>query len=286
MEMFTDLKFEGDLAFLNENLEGAINAFNNKKNDDVNEEPSLKLEMLMLRKKLENDENFHNNQFSQSSINVQSTADIKFERSLHNTDSFQKSGGFKDSENIHNWNNLGQSEIVENAINFQNVRNFQNAENLQNLNNTQFLNNANSVRNSENLQNLNNGNNLQNIENVNNLQNAANLKYMQNASIIQNTGNNNYAVASEKYSEIKANQRAYSDIRIEKNTIFKSYQEKVVEVAQPTISKTKSQLELMLISSGYDMEVINNFKMELLDLEKDKIIMKYKLDLMMLILKS
>ena len=73
---------------------------------------------------------------------------------------------------------------------------------------------------------------------------------------------------------------------MKKKTIFKSYKEKIVEVPQPSIVTGKSQLEIMLLSSGYDIELVNNLKIELLDLEKDKIIMKYKQDLMMLILKS
>ena len=48
----------------------------------------------------------------------------------------------------------------------------------------------------------------------------------------------------------------------------------------------KSQLEEMILNSGYGVEMFNNLKLELLELEKEKIIMKYKQDLMMMIIKS
>lgn len=48
----------------------------------------------------------------------------------------------------------------------------------------------------------------------------------------------------------------------------------------------KSQLEEMILNSGYGAEMFNNLKMELLEMEKEKIIMKYKQDLMMMIIKS
>lgn len=51
-------------------------------------------------------------------------------------------------------------------------------------------------------------------------------------------------------------------------------------------SERKSQLEEMILNSGYGAEMFNNLKMELLELEKEKIIMKYKQDLMMMIIKS
>ncbi|WP_432670159.1 hypothetical protein [Flavobacterium sp. SM2513] len=51
-------------------------------------------------------------------------------------------------------------------------------------------------------------------------------------------------------------------------------------------SEKKSQLEEMILNSGYGAEMFNNLKMELLELEKEKIIMKYKQDLMMMIIKS
>lgn len=54
----------------------------------------------------------------------------------------------------------------------------------------------------------------------------------------------------------------------------------------PHYNGKKSQLEEMVLNSGYGPELFNNLKMELLELEKEKIIMKYKQDLMMIIIKS
>lgn len=54
----------------------------------------------------------------------------------------------------------------------------------------------------------------------------------------------------------------------------------------PQTSGKKSQLEEMFLNSGYNPELFNNLKKELLELEKEKIIMQYKQDLMMMIIKS
>lgn len=56
--------------------------------------------------------------------------------------------------------------------------------------------------------------------------------------------------------------------------------------ATPQTGEKKSQLEEIILNSGYGVEMFNNLKMELLELEKEKIIMKYKQDLMMMIIKS
>lgn len=57
-------------------------------------------------------------------------------------------------------------------------------------------------------------------------------------------------------------------------------------IATQQTGEKKSQLEEMILNSGYGAEMFNNLKMELLEMEKEKIIMKYKQDLMMMIIKS
>jgi hypothetical protein len=53
----------------------------------------------------------------------------------------------------------------------------------------------------------------------------------------------------------------------------------------PLHNSEKSRLEEMILKGGYELEVINS-KIEMIELEKEKIIMKYKQDLMMLIMNS
>jgi hypothetical protein len=48
----------------------------------------------------------------------------------------------------------------------------------------------------------------------------------------------------------------------------------------------KTHLEEMVLNSAYEIEMFNNLKTAILELEKEKIIMKYKQDLIMMILKN
>ncbi|MDD3004525.1 hypothetical protein [Flavobacterium sp.] len=63
-------------------------------------------------------------------------------------------------------------------------------------------------------------------------------------------------------------------------------EQRVTPQSYSQVGEKKSQLEEIILNSGYGVEMFNNLKMELLELEKEKIIMKYKQDLMMMIIKS
>lgn len=92
-------------------------------------------------------------------------------------------------------------------------------------------------------------------------------KPTENANERMNFQNNNSVKESENYVAPKTEQGMMS-------------------LNSGTNSEKKSQLEEMILNSGYGAEMFNNLKMELLELEKEKIIMKYKQDLMMMIIKS
>ena len=92
-------------------------------------------------------------------------------------------------------------------------------------------------------------------------------KPTENANERMNFQNNNSVKESENYVAPKTEQGMMS-------------------LNSGTNSEKKSQLEEMILNSGYGDEMFKNLKMELLELEKEKIIMKYKQDLMMMIIKS
>jgi|GEM_PF-6001464 len=85
----------------------------------------------------------------------------------------------------------------------------------------------------------------------------------------------------EKSNDTMNIQSNDSNNRTEKNS-----NQETMKDNMPHFNGKKSQLEEMVLNSGYGPELFNNLKMELLELEKEKIIMKYKQDLMMMIIKS
>lgn len=85
----------------------------------------------------------------------------------------------------------------------------------------------------------------------------------------------------EKYNDTMNS----SNNRVENNSNSRTNQG-MMNQSTPQYGEKKSQLEEMVLNSGYGPEMFNNLKMELLEMEKEKIIMKYKQDLMMMIIKS
>lgn len=89
----------------------------------------------------------------------------------------------------------------------------------------------------------------------------------------------------EKYNDNMNSHNNNSNNRIENNSNSRNNQG-MMSQNTPHYGEKKSQLEEMVLNSGYGPEMFNNLKMELLEMEKEKIIMKYKQDLMMMIIKS
>lgn len=90
---------------------------------------------------------------------------------------------------------------------------------------------------------------------------------------MQNTKETNNSPVAASSTNVEPNYAPQQEQRM-------TYQE------TPQTGEKKSQLEEIILNSGYGVEMFNNLKMELLELEKEKIIMKYKQDLMMMIIKS
>jgi hypothetical protein len=85
----------------------------------------------------------------------------------------------------------------------------------------------------------------------------------------------------DNYKDQTHTQNSNSNQRTEDNS-----NQRMTNHNAPQFGEKKSQLEEMVLNSGYGPEMFNNLKMELLEMEKEKIIMKYKQDLMMMIIKS
>jgi hypothetical protein len=85
----------------------------------------------------------------------------------------------------------------------------------------------------------------------------------------------------DNYNDQTHTQNSNSNQRTESNS-----NQRMTNHNAPQFGEKKSQLEEMVLNSGYGPEMFNNLKMELLEMEKEKIIMKYKQDLMMMIIKS
>ena len=89
----------------------------------------------------------------------------------------------------------------------------------------------------------------------------------------------------EKFNETVNNQNTSSSNSNE-NQVNNRMDSVMINQNAPQFGEKKSQLEAMVLSSGYGPEMFDKLKMELLEMEKEKIIMKYKQDLMMMIIKS
>ena len=109
----------------------------------------------------------------------------------------------------------------------------------------------------------------------------------------ESNSNNNFqtvptqkpAVTMQNPKETNNSPVATSSTPVEPN-YAPQQEQRMTYQATPQTGEKKSQLEEIILNSGYGVEMFNNLKMELLELEKEKIIMKYKQDLMMMIIKS
>lgn len=109
----------------------------------------------------------------------------------------------------------------------------------------------------------------------------------------ESNSNNNFqtvptqkpAVTMQNPNETNNSPVATSSTPLEPN-YAPQQEQRMTYQATPQTGEKKSQLEEIILNSGYGVEMFNNLKMELLELEKEKIIMKYKQDLMMMIIKS
>lgn len=109
----------------------------------------------------------------------------------------------------------------------------------------------------------------------------------------ESNSNNNFqtvptqkpAVTMQNPNETNNSPVATSSTPVEPN-YAPQQEQRMTYQATPQTGEKKSQLEEIILNSGYGVEMFNNLKMELLELEKEKIIMKYKQDLMMMIIKS
>lgn len=99
------------------------------------------------------------------------------------------------------------------------------------------------------------------------------------------------AAAPENISEKKQSaeylEKLFNELSAQSST--ESQNNSIKTAPQLNVESTdgkKSQLEEMVLSSGVGNEMFEKLKMQLLEMEKEKIIMKYKQDLMMMIMKS
>ena len=219
-----------------------------------------------------------------SSQNMDNAAKLRsLDNVLANQRGFQNTDEFNQYER-HNRNQFDQSGKIENPRYPQNNANSQNGRNVQAENFDAF----NTINNSKNFDKLNNSYNSQgrqHLKNGSDFQNRDNSKYTSNDNTIHNIGYSNHESEAFRNNQLKTNQLSNEHESFKNNVNVNTYTVNDFEVVQPS-NRRKSQLELMLINAGFDMELFNDFRDELLELEKDNIIMKYKQDLMMMILKS
>jgi hypothetical protein len=123
------------------------------------------------------------------------------------------------------------------------------------------------------------------MRNSNDILHPENSKYTTHDNSIQNFGYTIQGSEGNRNNQFETNQLPSEHPSLKNSVNVNTYTVNDFEVVQPS-NRRKSQLEIMLINAGFDMELFNDFRDELLELEKDNIIMKYKQDLMMMILKS
>ncbi len=92
-------------------------------------------------------------------------------------------------------------------------------------------------------------------------------------------------IESEKSNET-VNAEANNSVNENEVSFSNPVKQEIITHSFSPSNEKKSQLEEMILNSDYGVEMFNNLKMELLELEREKIIMKYKQDLMMMIIKS
>ena len=175
---------------------------------------------------------------------------------------------------------------MQNAQFAQNTQFGQNMQNIPNGQNTQFGQNTHYA---QNMQNMQFGQNTQYVQNNQDQQFTQNTQYGLNRQYVQNvqtTPNVQMMENNQMKNGSMFEQNNYVNNKPENDPNFKPYQGKIVKDVEAEDGDKKSQLEVMVLGSGYDLEMFNTLKMELIELEKEKIIMKYKQDLMMMILKG
>lgn len=280
MEEYSDLRFDGDLSFLNDNLDAAKNAMNNPKIEEVKKDSVYKLQVPAQPKQ---------NERVQMEQNVRANPPVQNMKNEHSN---------LNSENLHFDQNTQFGQMRQNGQNPGFGQNLHNGPKAQGPQFGQMGQNAydpglgQHFQNGQNAQNMNYGQMGQNLPNGQNLHNGQNAQYGQNTQFGQNMqfGQNaqfNQPVDyTQKLDGPILNQNSYQSKLIENNATVKPYQGKIVVDSETEYGEKKSQLEMMVLNSGYDLEMFNTLKMELIELEKEKIIMKYKQDLMMMILKS
>lgn len=159
---------------------------------------------------------------------------------------------------------------VQNKENFsinQNSRTSLNVKSRRNEVNSIMVTSSN-FENSKNEKDLTNFGQSENEKNVKSTNHFHEINSICNSETEQDTGNHLHQ--SERIGNNKP--------------VLNTYAINKFKAMRPSTVKRKSQLEMMLHSSGFDMELFNDLKEELLELEKDNIIINYKQDLIMNIL--
>ena len=249
---------------------------------------------------ISNDESFQNlrnfqdpqsNRFN-GSESIQNRRDFVHSERMRNDTDFQGTRNYRNTNEFNNIDDLyhkaqfEQSEKAENLRNFHSNENYHNGSGVHHANHNQKTQNVNQTTERDQFYNKNSRNDMQYMQNQNDIENPANSRYMHDENLTKNAGNIRYAAGDYGNSQAEINQGPSDNVSSKNITDINTYPVNEFEVVQPSVIRRKSQLELMLLSSGFDMELFNSFKEELLELEKDNIIMKYKQDLMMTILKS
>ena len=214
MKKYTDLKFAGDLSFLNEHLEQAITNFNDVLKQEGHQQTSVHAERRTLKE-----------------TSYQNKEDISLDQN------FETSINEKSRRSAINSSNTAESSYKK-SYNQSDLTNFTQAENNKNVTNKSLF-YANNHK-----------NNLRFEQNTENHMHQSELKNLINKTDF--------------------NPKSVNDFK----------------VAPHTALKGKSQLEMMLRNSGFDMTLFNDWKEELLELETENIIMKYKHELISKILKE
>lgn len=229
---------------------------------------------------------FNNSEFNQNGVDFSRPQQIKNDSNFQNPRNYRNTDEFNYNNDFQYRKPFDQSENTENLKNFQNNANFQNDQNIDHANDKQHRNSENSVNSNDHLYNRNERNEMNDNHNPSDIDYTASAQYERVDNISQHSESNNYVAEASTNNQVRPNEDEMNAVTSKSNADVNIYTVNEFEEVKPSIKRRKSQLEVMLRNSGFDMELFNNFKEELLEIEKDNIIMKYKQELMMTILKS
>ena len=282
MEEYSDLKFDGDLSFLNENLDAAKNA---QKEQIIKNQLAKEDSVKLAREEIAKQEIAK----EESSLSTREEF-VKQELIRIEIERLAREEFYKQEAERKEIARLAKEQFDKVALEAENLR-LEKKEEAEKEEALRFETNEIARQEAENLRLKNEeaekeealrfeaeevarqealNEKLENEEAIKTPETY--LSHMLTQNSIENVEKANETINSQSDNFLNENEN-YVSPKVEQGMVLNN-------------GEKKSQLEEMILNSGYGVEMFNNLKLELLELEKEKIIMKYKQDLMMMIIKS